>query len=72
MLQGVFLQYLGRPSLIAADATWALLAVLSVYGTLTIAILEFPLSAVYLLFIGFSGPCLLGNFFIRTILTQFE
>ncbi len=50
----------------------ALLAVLSVYGTLTIAILEFPLSAVYLLFIGFSGPCLLGNFFIRTILTQFE
>ena len=45
---------------------------LTVYGTLTIAILEFPLSAVYLLFIGFSGPCLLGNFFIRTILTQFE
>lgn len=50
----------------------ALLAVLSVYGTLTIAILEFPLSAVYLLFIGFSIPCLLGNFFIRTILIQFE
>lgn len=50
----------------------ALLAVLSVYGTLTIAILEFPISAVYLLFIGFSIPCLLGNFFIRTILIQFE
>ena len=49
----------------------ALLAVLSVYGTLTIAILEFPISAVYLLFIGFSVPCLLGNFFIRTILIQF-
>ena len=30
MLQGVFLQYLGRPSLIAADDTWALLAVLCV------------------------------------------
>ena len=30
MLQGLFLQYLGRPSLIAADDTWALLAVLCV------------------------------------------
>ena len=30
MLQGFFLQYLGRPSLIAADDTWALLAVLCV------------------------------------------
>ena len=30
MLQGFFLQYLGRPSLIAADDTWALLAAMCV------------------------------------------
>lgn len=49
----------------------AVYAALSVYGTVLIAILEFPISAIYLLLIGFSVPCLLGNFFIRTILVQF-
>ena len=49
----------------------AVLAALSVYGTLTAAALAFPISAIYLLLIGFSFPCLLGNFFIRTVLKQF-
>lgn len=49
----------------------AVLAALSVYGTLTVAVLEFPISALYLLLIGFSVPCLLGNFFIRNVLKQF-
>lgn len=49
-----------------------LLAALAVFGSLTAAVLEFPISAVYLLFIGFSVPCLLGQFFIRTVLRQFH
>ena len=47
------------------------LAALSVYGTLAAAVLALPISAIYLLLIGFSVPCLLGNFFIRTVLKQF-
>lgn len=49
----------------------AVLAVLSVYGTLLAAVLEFPLSGIYLILIGFSVPCLLGSFFIRTELKRF-
>lgn len=49
-----------------------ILAALSVYGSLTAAVLEFPISFVYLLLIGFSVPCLLGGFFIRTVLKQLE
>lgn len=49
----------------------AVLAALAVYGTLTVAVLEFPISAIYLLLIGFSAPCLTANFFIRTVLKQF-
>ena len=49
----------------------AALAALSVYGSLLVAVLEFPLSAIYLLFLGFSVPCLLGNFFMRTVLKQY-
>ncbi|RKI70058.1 DUF624 domain-containing protein [bacterium 1xD42-67] len=49
----------------------AALAALSVYGTLAAAVLAFPISALYLLLIGFSVPCLLGSFFIRTVLKQF-
>lgn len=46
------------------------LAALSVYGTLVLAVLEFPLSGIYLLLIGFSVPSLLGGFFIRTELKR--
>jgi hypothetical protein len=49
----------------------AVLAVLSYYGPLLAAILAFPISILYLLMIGFSVPCLLGNFFLRTVLRQY-
>ena len=52
----------------AAKPFRAVLAALSVYGSLLLAVLEFPLSGIYLLLIGFSAPCLLGSFFIRTVL----
>lgn len=45
-------------------------AALAVYGSLALAVLEFPLSGIYLLLIGFSVPCLLGGFFIRTELRK--
>ena len=48
-----------------------ILSALCVYGLLVTAVLAFPLSAVYLLFIGFSVPCLLANFYVRTILRQY-
>ena len=50
----------------------SLLCALSWYGTLTVAVLEFPISGIYLLVIGFSVPCLLGNFYLRTVLRQYE
>nr|WP_325217687.1 hypothetical protein [uncultured Oscillibacter sp.] len=40
------------------------------YGSLAFAVLEFPISGIYLLLIGFSVPCLLGGFFIRTELRR--
>lgn len=45
-------------------------AALAVYGSLMFAVLEFPISGIYLLLIGFSVPCLLGGFFIRTELKR--
>lgn len=57
--------------LAAARPLRGILAVLSVYGTLLVAILEIPLSLIYLLLIGFSVPCLLGSFFVRTELKRF-
>jgi uncharacterized membrane protein YesL len=49
----------------------AVLAVLCWYGIPTFAILEIPISLAFLFLIGFSVPCLLGNFFIRTVLKQY-
>lgn len=49
----------------------AVLASLCWYGVLLAAVLAFPLSALYLLLLGFSVPCLLGNFYIRTVLKQY-
>lgn len=46
----------------------AVLAALCYYGVLLLAVLFFPLSGLYLLLLGFSLPCLLGNFCIRTVL----
>ena len=56
---------LGKPARAAASA-------LCVYGSLTASLLAFPISLGYLLLIGFSAPCLLGNFFIRTVLREFS
>lgn len=44
------------------------LAALCFYGLPLVAILFLPLSAVYLLLIGFSLPYLLGHFYLRTVL----
>lgn len=46
----------------------AVLAALCYYGILLLAVMYFPLSGMYLLLLGFSLPCLLGNFYIRTVL----
>ena len=47
-------------------------AALGCYGLLVLTILFFPLSGLYLLLIGFSLPCLLGYFYLRTVLKQCE
>lgn len=49
----------------------AILAALCYYGLTLLAILYFPMSGAYLFLIGFSLPCLLGNFYIRTVLKQY-
>ena len=49
----------------------AVLAAVVWYGSLAVGILEFPLSAIYLLCIGFSVPCLLANFYLRTVLRDY-
>ena len=49
----------------------AIIAVFCDYGLLLIALVAFPLSIAYLLLLGFSVPCLLGHFFLRTVLKQY-
>lgn len=46
-------------------------AAVSAYGLLVLAALFFPLSGLYLLLLGFSFSCLLGNFYLRTVLEQY-
>ena len=46
----------------------AVLAALGCYGLLFLAMSIFPLSGLYLLLLGFSFPCFLGSFFLRTVL----
>lgn len=62
-----------RPALILGIARplRAALAALCYYGMLLLAVLFFPLSGLYLFLIGFSLPCLLGNFYIRTVIKQY-
>lgn len=50
----------------------AVLAALCYYVPLAAAVLWFPLSGIYLLLIGFALPCLLGNFFLRTVLEPYH
>lgn len=49
----------------------AVLAVLFYYGPLIASVLAFPISALYLLLIGFSAPCFVGNFFLRTVIKKY-
>lgn len=49
----------------------AVLAAVCGYGLWLFGVLEFPISLMYLVFLGFSLPCLLGNFFVRTVLKQY-
>ena len=49
----------------------AVLAAAGWYLPLTAAALWFPLSGIYLLLMGFSVPCLLWQFLIRTVLERF-
>lgn len=49
----------------------AILTALCYYGLLLLAVLYFPLSGAYLLLLGFSLPCLIGNFFVRTVLEKY-
>ena len=62
-----------KPALLlgVAKPLRAVLAALCYYGTLLAAWLFFPLSGLYLFLIGFSFPCLLGNFYLRTVLKQY-
>lgn len=46
-------------------------AALCCYGLPLLAVLLLPLSGLYLLLLGFSLPCLLGNFFLRTLLKPY-
>ncbi len=49
----------------------AVLAAACGYGLAAFGVLEFPISALYLLLLGFSLPCLLGNFFLRTVIRDY-
>lgn len=62
-----------RPALVlgVGKPLRAALAALFGYGSLIAAVLAFPLSLPYLLLIGFSVPCLIGQFYIRTVLKKY-
>lgn len=49
----------------------AIVAVLIGYGLLAAGILAFPISILYLALIGFSLPCLLCEFYVRTVIKQY-
>lgn len=62
-----------KPALLlgVAKPLRAVLAVLCYYGLPVLSMLFFPFSGLYLFLIGFSLPCLLGHFYIRTVLNQY-
>lgn len=70
---GVPLKKAIRPAVVlgAAKPLRALAAAVCVYGLPLMAALAFPISILYLVMIGFSLPCLLGNFFVRTVIRQY-
>lgn len=50
----------------------AALAALSYVGLPALAAMLFPMSGLYIGLLGFSFPCLLGNFYLRTVLGRQE
>lgn len=48
-----------------------ILAVALGYGLTLFGILQLPISLIYMLLLGFSVPCLLSNFFLRTLLRDY-
>ena len=62
-----------RPAVVlgAGRPLRAALAVLGIYGLTLLAVLALPIRLPYLALIGLSLPCLLGNFFTRTVLRQY-
>lgn len=48
-----------------------ILSAVTGYGLLLFGILQLPISLIYVLALGFSLPCLLGNFFLRTLLARY-
>jgi len=47
-------------------------AALCCFGLFLLAVVSFPLSGLYLLLVGFSLPCMLGNFYLRTMWSPFS
>ena len=47
------------------------LAAVSGYGLLIFGILQLPISLIYVVLLGFTLPCLLANFFLRTLLRRY-
>lgn len=47
-------------------------AALCCFGLFLLAVVSFPLSGLYLLLLGFSLPCMLGNFYLRTMWSPFN
>lgn len=73
LIRGKPLRDAVKPALMlgVAKPLRAVLAALCYYGILLLAALFFPLSGLYLFLLGFSLPCLLGNFYIRLVLSQY-
>ena len=63
-----------KPALLlgVAKPLRAVLAAQCYYSLPVLSMLFFPFSGLYLFLIGFSLPCLLGNFYIRTVLKQYR
>lgn len=73
LCRGKSLQNAIKPALMlgVAKPLRAVLAALCYYGLFLVAVLFFPFSGLYLFLLGFSLPCLLGNFYIRVVLKQY-
>lgn len=48
-----------------------IVAAVAGYGLALFGVLQLPISLIYVVFLGFSLPCLLSNFFLRTLLRDY-